>query len=210
MASVNNDNSQPMDKYVHRAGHAIVKSFLGVICMTIIVKRIVVVGTVAERRDRGHVAVQQRRGDRAGRFAVPHRENVGAPEPDAGQPDREQPGLAVGRRRAVLHAAADIRGQGAPVAAGRAGRGDAVAGAPAAVQHVQRGHGHQPDGHRRTVRRQDPQLLHALVPVLLLRPPPPEGRPTGARPVRYPAQGAHVRAARLPEAQEHGQAHQGQ
>jgi len=36
----------------------------------------------------------------------------------------------------VHHAAADIRGQGAPLAAGRASRGDAVTGAPAAVQYV--------------------------------------------------------------------------
>lgn len=154
--------------------------------------------------------MQQRRGDRAGRFAVPYRENIRGPESDAGQPDREQPGLAVGRRRTVFHASADIRGQGAPVAAGRAGRGDAVAGAPAAVQHVQRGHDYQPDGHRRTFGRKDPQLLHALVSVLLLRPQPAKGRPTVARSVRYPAQGAHVRAARLPEAQEHCEAHQGQ
>jgi len=129
--------------------------------------------------------VQQRRGDRAGRFAVPYRENIGAPEPHAGQPDREQPGLAVGRRRAMFHAAADIRGQRAPVAAGRArGRGDAVAGAPAAVHHVQRGHGYQPDDHRRTFHRQDPQL-RARVPVLLLRPQPAERRPTDTRSVRY-------------------------
>jgi len=151
--------------------------------------------------------VQQRRGDRVGRSAVPHREDVGAPEPDSGQPDREQPGLAVGRRWTVHHAATDIRRQGTPLVAGRAGRGDAVAGGPVAVQHVQRGNGHQPDGHRRTFRRQDPQLLPAHVPVPVLRPPPPEGRATGARPVRHPAQGAHVRAAGLPEAQEHGETH---
>lgn len=156
--------------------------------------------------------MQQRRGDRAGQLAVPHREISRVPEPDAGQPDREQPGLSVGRRRTVHHLAADIRRQGAPVADGRARRDDAVAGAPAALQHVQHGgHGHQPDGHRRTVHRQDPQFFHALVPLPVLRQPPsPEGSPTGARPVRHPAQGAHVHAARLPEAQKHCEAHQGQ
>jgi len=100
----------------------------------------------------------------------------------------------------VHHLAADIRRQGAPVADGHARRDDAVAGDPATVQHVQLGHGYQPDGHRRTVHRQDPQFLHALVPLPLLQPPSsPEGRPTGVRPVRHPGHDAHVRAARLPE-----------
>lgn len=160
--------------------------------------------TVAERSDRGFAALQQRRGDRTGRFTVPHRENVGTTDSDAGQSDREQPGLASGRgRRSVQHAAADIGGQGTPFTAGSARGVDAAA----AAGLVQRGGRGQPDSQRRRAVDRHAHLRRVPAFVLVLR--PTEDRP-GTGSVRYRTQGTPVRATGTPGAQDHGQADQGQ
>lgn len=158
--------------------------------------------------------MQQRRGDRAGRPAVPHREDGGTVRPDAGQPDGQQPGLAAGRRRSVQHAAAHLGGQRTPPAVGgsRSRRVAAVAAVvvvvAATVPSPPASGGHQPDRHRRAVvRAQGARPVAAVVPVPVL--PAPAQERAGARPVWHHAQGAPVRAARLPEAQERGQADQG-
>lgn len=176
--------------------------------------------TVAERRGGRVVALHQRRGDRAGRAAVPHREGVRTVQPDAGQSD--QPRLAAGRMRAVQRAAADIRGPGTARAAGSA---DGVAAAAAAAAYaafaaaaaanvaVGRVPRDQPDRHRRTVDDQERGRPPVAVDVqMFVRRPAPGRQDAGAgtRPVRRRAQGAHVRAARLPGPQGHGQADQGE
>lgn len=172
---------------------------------------------VAERRGRRVVALHQRRGDRAGRAAVPHREGVGTVQPDAGQPD--QPRLAAGRLRAVQRAAADIRGPGTARAAGSA---DGVAAATASVVTaaataatvaVGRVPRDQPDRHRRTVDGQErgPPPVAVDVQMSVRRPAPGwQDAGAGTRPIRHRAQGAHVRAAGLPGPQGHGQADQGE